>query len=244
MFDFMLSGAFWGSVLQIIAIDILLGGDNAVVIALACRKLPEHQRNKGIAWGVLGAIALRIVLIFFALRLLALPFLKVVGALLLLWIGVKLLQPEDDDSHANVEGSTHLLGAIKTIVVADAVMSLDNIIAVAGAAKGDLVLVVFGIVVSIPIIVWGSKLVLQLMDRFPVIITLGGALLGWIGGDMVVSDVMVKPYLSRAPTWLHYACAAAGALFVVALGTWLARRKAAGPLVELAVDTPNPKQGK
>jgi YjbE family integral membrane protein len=225
----MLNGAFWLSVLQIIAIDILLGGDNAVVIALACRKLPEEQRNKGIAWGVLGAIVLRIVMIFFALQLLALPFLKVVGALLLLWIGTKLLQPEDDDGHSNVEGSTHLLGAIRTIVVADAVMSLDNVIAVAGAAKGDLTLVIFGIVVSIPIIVWGSKLVLKLMDRYPAVITLGGALLGWIGGEMLVGDVAVQPYLAGAPTWLHHASAAAGALLVVSIGTWLARRQATTP---------------
>jgi YjbE family integral membrane protein len=244
VFDFMLNGAFWVSVLQIIAIDILLGGDNAVVIALACRRLPEHQRNKGIAWGVVGAIGLRIVLIFFALQLLALPFLKVVGALLLLWIGVKLLQPEEEDGHGHIEGSTNLLGAIKTIVVADAVMSLDNVIAVAGAAKGDLGLVVFGILISIPIIVWGSKFVLKLMDRFPVVITLGGALLGWIAGDMIVSDVVVKPYLAGAPSWLHHLSAAGGALFVVALGRWLARRKAAAPLVELAVDTPNPTRGK
>jgi YjbE family integral membrane protein len=246
VFDFMMNGAFWISVLQIIAIDILLGGDNAVVIALACRKLPEHQRNKGIAWGVLGAIVLRVVLIFFALQLLALPFLKVVGALLLFWIGVKLLQPEDDDGHAHVEGSTHLLGAIKTIVVADAVMSLDNVIAVAGAAKGDLSLVTFGIIISIPIIVWGSKLVLKLMDRFPVVITLGGALLGWIAGDMIVTDVVVKPYLEGAPAWLHYLSAAGGALFVVVLGTWLARRKAPPPLVELAMDAPasNPTRRK
>lgn len=234
----MLNGGFWLAVVQIIAIDILLGGDNAVVIALACRKLPEHQRNKGIAWGVVGAILLRVVLIFFALKLLALPFLKLVGALLLLWIGVKLLQPEDEDGHANVEGSTHLLGAIKTIVVADAVMSLDNVIAVAGAARGDFVLVVFGIVVSIPIIVWGSKLVLKLMDRYPLVITLGGALLGWIAGDMLVGDVAVKPYLSRYPAWLHYLSAALGAVFVVALGSWLARRKVA-PLVELATESPD-----
>lgn len=244
MLDFMLNGAFWISVLQIIAIDILLGGDNAVVIALACRRLPEHQRNKGIAWGVVGAIGLRVVLIFFALQLLALPFLKLVGALLLLWIGVKLLQPEDDDGHGNIEGSTSLFGAIKTIVIADAVMSLDNVIAVAGAAKGDLGLVVFGILISIPIIVWGSKFVLKLMDRFPAVITLGGALLGWIAGDMIVTDVVVKPHLEGAPGWLHYLSAAAGAVFVVVLGTWLARRKAAPPLVELAVDAPNPTHSK
>ncbi|MBD5804345.1 Integral membrane protein TerC family protein [Azoarcus sp. Aa7] len=238
MLETLTTAAFWVSVLQIIAIDILLGGDNAVVIALACRKLPEHQRNKGIAWGVVGAIALRIVLIFFALQLLALPFLKVVGALLLLWIGVKLMQPEDDDGHGNVEGSTHLLGAIKTIVVADAVMSLDNVIAVAGAAKGDLGLVVFGIVVSIPIIVWGSKFVLKLMDRFPVVITLGAALLGWIAGGMLVGDVVVKPYVEGLPGWLHYAASVAGAAFVVGVGAWLARRQSdeETPLVELAVE--------
>jgi len=236
--DFMLDSTFWIAVAQIIAIDILLGGDNAVVIALACRKLPEAQRRKGIFWGVFGAIGLRIVLIFFALQLLALPNLKVVGALLLFWIGVKLLLPEDEDAHGHVEGSTHLLGAIKTIVVADAVMSLDNVIAVAGAAKGDLGLVVFGILISIPIIVWGSKLVLKLMDRFPVVITLGGALLGWIGGDMIVSDVVVKPYLEGMPGWLHYATAAAGAAFVVLLGTVLARRRqtVAAPVTELALD--------
>jgi YjbE family integral membrane protein len=228
--------AFLTAVLQIIAIDILLGGDNAVVIALACRKLPESQRNKGIAWGVVGAIGLRIVLIFFALQLLALPFLKVVGALLLLWIGVKLLQPEDD-GHDNIEGATTLAGAIKTIVIADAVMSLDNVIAVAGAAKGEMGLVVFGILISIPIIVWGSKFVLKLMDRFPVVITLGAGLLGWIAGDMIVSDVYVKPYLIEAPSWIHYVTAAIGAMFVVVLGKILAARKPAAeeaPLVDLA----------
>jgi YjbE family integral membrane protein len=243
VFDFMLSGAFWISVLQIIAIDILLGGDNAVVIALACRKLPEAQRNKGIAWGVVGAIALRLVLIFFALKLLALPFLKVVGALLLLWIGIKLLQPEEGNGHAQVDGSAHLLGAIKTIVVADAVMSVDNVIAVAGAARGDLALVAFGIIVSIPVIAWGSKLVLKLMDRFPLVITLGGALLGWIAGEMLVSDVVVKPRLADAPSWLHYAAAAGGALFVVTLGTWLARRKAGAALVELASNGADARHG-
>lgn len=228
--------AFLTAVLQIIAIDILLGGDNAVVIALACRKLPESQRNKGIAYGVVGAIALRIVLIFFALQLLALPFLKVVGALLLLWIGVKLLQPEDD-GHDNVEGATTLMGAIRTIVIADAVMSLDNVIAVAGAAKGEMGLVIFGILISIPIIVWGSKFVLKLMDRFPVVITLGAGLLGWIAGDMIVSDVFVKPHLLDAPSWTHYVTAAVGAVFVVVLGKILAARQLAAeaaPLVDLA----------
>ncbi|HEU0200527.1 MAG TPA: TerC family protein [Burkholderiaceae bacterium] len=233
------SPQFWVAVLQIIAIDILLGGDNAVVIALACRRLPEKQRNQGIFWGVFGAIALRVILIFFALQLLAIPFLKIVGALLLLWIGVKLLLPEgEEEGHGNIEGATTLMGAIKTIIIADAVMSLDNVIAVAGAAKGDIWLVVFGIVVSIPIVVWGSKLVLKLMDRFPVVITLGGALLGWIAGDMIVTDVALHSYLEGAPGWLHYVSAVVGALFVVILGRVLASRIQARrerePVIDLA----------
>ncbi|RPI41616.1 MAG: TerC family protein, partial [Betaproteobacteria bacterium] len=174
---------FWVAVLQIIAIDIVLGGDNAVVIALACRHLPARQRNLGIIYGVAGAIGLRVILIFFALYLLAIPFLKVVGAALLLWIGVKMMQPEEGGGGHDVDASTTLFGAIKTIIIADAVMSLDNVIAIAGAAKGSLPLVIFGLVVSVPIIVWGSKFVMKLMDRFPVVIVLGGGLLGWIAGD-------------------------------------------------------------
>jgi YjbE family integral membrane protein len=218
--EFLFEGPFWLSVGQIILIDILLGGDNAVVIALACRKLPEAQRRLGIFWGAVGAIVLRVVMIFFALQLLALPFLKVVGGLLLLWIGIKLLCPGEEEGHGNVACSTTLAGAIKTIVVADAIMSLDNVIAVAGAAKGSMALVVFGIVISIPIIVWGSRFVLRLMDRFPVVITLGAALLGWIGGEMLVSDVALQHWLAAAPAWLHYLTAGAGALLVVAVGRW------------------------
>lgn len=224
MFEAALHLSFWTSVLQIIAIDILLGGDNAIVIALACRRLPEAQRRQGIFWGVVGAIVLRIVLIFFALQLLAIPFLKIVGGALLLWIGVKLLQPQDAGGEGEIEASAHLLGAIRTIIIADAVMSLDNVIAVAAAAKGDLMLVIFGILVSIPIVVWGSKFVLRLMDRFPVVITFGGALLGWIAGEMLHGDALVKPYLEGQPAWLKYAMASAGALLVVAIGSWLARR--------------------
>ncbi len=234
MLESALDPAFWVAVLQIIAIDILLGGDNAIVIALACRRLPEAQRRQGIFWGVVGAIGLRIILIFFALQLLAVPFLKIVGGALLLWIGVKLLQPEDEDGHGNVEGSTHLLGAIRTIIIADAVMSLDNVIAVAAAAKGELVLVVFGILVSIPIVVWGSQFVLRLMDRLPIVITFGGALLGWIAGDMFLGDATVKPHLQGQPGWLKYLASTAGALLVVAIGTWLARRAPRRPVEVVA----------
>ena len=191
--------AFWIAVGQIIMIDILLGGDNAVVIALACRKLPPNLRTRGILWGTAGAIVMRVALIFFALQLLAIPFLKIVGALLLVWIGVKLLVPEGEDDHSKIEGSDKLWGAVKTVIIADLVMSVDNVIAIAGAAGNvggghTMPLVIFGLLVSIPIIVWGSQLVIKLMDRFPFIITLGGMLLGWIAGSMLVTDpALVNP---------------------------------------------------
>src|SRR3569833_866977 len=187
--EFLLQSSFWISLLQIIAIDIMLGGDNAVVIALACRQLPESLRNKGIMWGVVGAIGLRIVLIFFALKWLSLPFLKIGGALMLLWIGIKLLL--DDDEDHDIAGAPHLLGAIKTIIVADAIMSLDNEIAVASVAKDNLLLVVCGILISIPIVVWGSKLVLKLLVCFFVVFLLGAPKLGWIAGDLTVSDLWI-----------------------------------------------------
>lgn len=242
MFELAIDSEFWLSVFQIIAIDIMLGGDNAVVIALACRRLPDHQRNKGIFWGMVGAIVLRIILIFFALKLMDLPLLKLCGAVLLLWIGVKLLQPEEAEEHANFKASSHLLGAIQTIIIADVVMSIDNVIAVAGAAKGHMGLVVFGILISIPIIIWGSKFVLKLMDRFPMVIVFGGGLLGWIAGDMAMTDVVVRPYLVGAPDWLHYASMASGAAFVVAAGTWLGRRKTGEPsaIEELVVGDASP----
>jgi YjbE family integral membrane protein len=236
-----LTAQFWLAVGQIIMIDILLGGDNAVVIALACRKLPPAQRFKGIIWGTAGAIVLRVVLIFFALQLLQVPFLKIVGALLLVWIGIKLLLPEEDE-HANIAASDKLWAAVKTIIVADFVMSLDNVIAIAGAAQGaashhHLPLVVFGLLISIPIIVWGSQLVIKLMDRYPIIITLGAMLLGWIAGSMLIADQFLISHVLPA-SWLdqsgaqvevisvlHYSFAAAGALLVLLVGKLWSRRQ-------------------
>jgi YjbE family integral membrane protein len=228
---------FWVAVGQIIMIDILLGGDNAVVIALACRKLPDRQRTLGIIYGTAGAIVLRVILIFFALTLLAIPFLKIVGALLLLWIGVKLLLPEHDDGHANIAASDKLFAAVKTVIVADLVMSVDNVIAIAGAAQGagehhQMPLVIFGLLVSIPIIVWGSQLVIKLMDRFPIIITAGGMLLGWIAGTMFVSDPAVAnpdiwqqiPKLAQTDA-LKYGFGIGGALLVWVLGKWFASQQ-------------------
>jgi YjbE family integral membrane protein len=221
---------FWFALLQIIAIDIMLGGDNAVVIALACRRLPEHRRSQGIFWGVFGAIAARAVFLFFALTLLTVPYLKIIGALLLLWIGIKLILPENGHGKdGNVEGGTTLLSVVKTVVIADAVMSLDNVIAVAAASKDSYTLAVLGVVISIPIVIWGSRFVLKLMDRYPVVITLGAALLGWIAGDMIVGDVVLKPYMEHMPGWLHYLSAAAGAVLVVAVGKLIVARRQPAP---------------
>ena len=234
---------FWIAVGQIIMIDIVLGGDNAVVIALACRKLPPKQRTMGILYGTAGAILLRVVLIFFALTLLAIPFLKIVGALLLLWIGVKLLVPDHDDDHGNIAGSDKLWAAVKTVIIADLVMSVDNVIAIAGAAEGaggdhKMALVIFGLLVSVPIIVWGSQLVIKLMDRFPSIITIGAMLLGWIAGTMAVSDPAVLGYMPTLPVtrpgalpeveaMVRYGAGVVGALMVLAAGVLMKRRAAA-----------------
>ena len=215
------TASFWIAVGQIILIDILLGGDNAVVIALACRGLPPKQRRLGIIYGTAGAIGLRVILIAFALALLTVPYLKLVGAVLLVWIGVKLLAPHEDEAHGNISASDKLWGAVKTVIVADLVMSVDNVLAIAGAAESagahQLPLVIFGLLVSIPIIVAGSQIVLKLMDRFPWIITAGGMLLGWIAGQMAYTDPAAKPYLPDAKVW-EYATAAAGALLVLLVG--------------------------
>ncbi len=219
---------FWVAVGQIIMIDILLGGDNAVVIALACRQLPAQQRLKGILWGTAGAIVLRVLLIAFALTLLQVPYLKLVGAALLIWIGIKLLMPQDDDAHGAIAASDRLWAAVKTVIVADLVMSVDNVIAIAGAATGageqhQLPLVIFGLLVSIPIIVWGSQMVLKLMDRFPMIITAGGMLLGWIAGTMAHTDPAVLGWLPQTSTW-KFGMGLLGVFLVFFVGMALRRR--------------------
>lgn len=231
------STQFWVALLQIVAIDIVLGGDNAVVIGLACRRLPPQQRRLGILWGMAGAIGLRVVLILFAVTLLAVPYLKMIGAALLLWIGIKLLLPEPDEGGHQIEAGTTLAAAIKTIIVADAVMSLDNVIAIAGAAGDSKFLVVFGLLLSIPIIMLGSQLVIKLMDRFPIVIVAGGALLGWIAGGMLVSDVAVDDWFKQSLPGAHWIGPAVGACVVVAVGKLLAARMLAKrevPLEDLA----------
>jgi YjbE family integral membrane protein len=221
------SPAFWAAAGQIIMIDILLGGDNAILIALACRNLAPEQRKMGILWGTIGAIILRVLLITFALSLLTVPYIKLVGGILLLWIGIKLLS--DDEGHGEVAGKASMWGAVQTIIIADLLMSVDNVLGIAGAAQGaehshQLPLVIFGLLVSIPIIVWGSKFVIVLMEKFPLIITGGAALLGWLAGGMIVTDPAVAAWFTANVPYAPYVAGVIGAVFVVALGLFLVKK--------------------
>lgn len=213
--------------LQIIAIDLLLGGDNAVVIAMACRKLPPHQRTKAIIIGTFGAIAARVLLLAVAIYLLSLPWLKVVGALMLLWIGIKLVTNQEEENE--ISSSSSLWRTAVTITVADVIMSLDNVLAVAAAGKGHLLLVALGVLISIPIIVAGSKLVLAILNRFPSVVMLGGALIGWIAGSTMVSDVTIVHLFPNAPATLPLIGGAIGAALVLLEGL---RRNRSRPSAE------------
>jgi len=221
--------AFWASLLSIIIANILLSGDNAVVIALASRNLPAHQQKKAIFWGSAAAIVLRVVLTITAVQLLTLPYLKIIGAILLIYIGVQLLADSDDD--ANMEGSSNIWGAIRTILVADLVMSLDNVLAVAAAAqKGPeetrLALLIIGLGLSIPLIIFGSTMLLKVMDRFPVIITLGAGLLGLLAGGMLVEDPAIKESMQAAFEDAHMIFEGIGVAIVILLGTYLKKKNA------------------
>ena len=235
MKDFSLQ-AFWIPLLKIIWINIVLSGDNAVVIALAARSLPPRQQRLAVAWGSGAAVAMRIVLTLFAVALLQLPYLKMIGAVLLLWIGVQLLLPEEGDE--NIDGHENLLAAIKTILIADLVMSLDNVIAVAAAAGDSITLLILGLGISIPLVIFGSTLLMKVMERFPIIITAGGALLGFVAGEMAVSDPALRAWMGAnfqmidnkpvlAGMHLEILVGLAGALLVVLIGKWLARRQTA-----------------
>ncbi|MBP6777463.1 MAG: YjbE family putative metal transport protein [Piscinibacter sp.] len=228
---------FWIALLQIIGVNIVLSGDNAVVIALAARSLPAAQQKKAVAWGSGAAVVMRIVLTIVAVELLRLPYLKLVGAGLLLWIAVQLLLPEEEGG-GHAEAASNLGSAIKTILLADLVMSLDNVIAVAAAAKGDLTLLIVGLAISIPMVIFASTLLLTLMSRFPVIIVIGAALLGWVAGEMAVGDPAVKDWIDANAAYLHYLAPALGAVGVVLVGQWLARRQRVEHLREEQVPVP------
>lgn len=220
---------FWTALLQIIGVNIVLSGDNAVVIALAARSLQPKQQKQAIFWGSLAAIVMRVILTIFAIKLLALPYLKLIGALLLLWIGVQLLVPEEEGHEEKFAAHSGLLAAIRTILIADLVMSLDNVIGVAAAAKGSLVLLILGLLISIPLVIFGSTMLLKIMERFPIIITIGGMLLGWVAGDMATTDPVVKDWISANFPTLHEAAEVIGAVAVFVIGKWLAGRQQPKP---------------
>jgi len=229
-------------ILQIVWIDLLLSGDNAIVIALACRNLPPEQRQMGMLLGAGAAIGLRIIFALMITFLLGVPFLKIIGGLLLLWIGVKLATGEDE-AHEDVKASDQLWGAVKTIAIADAVMSLDNVLAISAASHGNVWLFIFGLLLSIPLIVFGAQLITSIIERFPVFIWLGAALLGWIAGEMIATDPIIIDWLkANMPAWvmpnpkqmteiipikmLYYGAAAVGAAIVLTGGAIMRRRPA------------------
>jgi YjbE family integral membrane protein len=224
----LLDPLFLTALAKIIGVNIILSGDNAVVIALAARSLQGSRQKLAIFWGSGAAIVMRIVLTIFAVQLLAYPWLKIIGALLLIWIGVKLLLPEDEES--DIAGHSNLLAAIKTILIADLVMSLDNVIAVAAAADAappeyKITLLVLGLAISIPLIIFASTLLMKLMERYPVIITLGAALLGFVAGEMAITDPVDALWVKQNAPWMSYAVPAFGAFLVVGLGMLLAKRQ-------------------
>ncbi len=229
--------AFWVALGKIVWVNILLSGDNAVVIALAARGLPDSQRRKAVFFGSAAAIVLRVVLTIFAVQLLQYPYLKLVGAVLLFWIGVQLMVPADDDE--NVQSADHLWGAVRTILIADLVMSIDNVLAVAGAAdsgppQSRLLLLIIGLGMSIPLIIVGSQMLMKVMERLPVLITLGAALLGFVAGEMLVHDQAVEQVFHGIQHPSTTVVEFAGAIGVVMVGTWLARRKKARAKLDLS----------
>jgi len=221
------SAAFWAALGSIILANILLSGDNAVVIAMAARTLPAHQQKKAIFYGSAAAIVMRIVLTLIAVEMLKWPFLKIIGGLLLVYIGVTLLLEEVDGGDIGAKSDGGLMTAIRTILVADLVMSLDNVLAVAAAAKGNTLLLILGLGISIPLIIFGSTLLLKVMERYPVIITLGAALLGFLAGEMVFTDPAVTSHFGLLSHTVINTAGVTGALLVVALGKFLQGRQAA-----------------
>ncbi|MFO0872351.1 MAG: TerC family protein [Phycisphaerales bacterium] len=235
--------AFWVALAQIIGVNIVLSGDNAVVIALAARSLPPAQQKQAVMWGSGAAVVMRIVLTIVAVELLRISGLKLIGAALLLWIAVQLLIPEsEEDGHG--KAASNMAAAIRTILLADLAMSLDNVLAVAAVAKGSLTLLIVGLAISIPLVVFASTFLLKVMDRYPVIVTAGAGLLGYVAGEMAVSDGLVQPWVDANAHWLHYAVPAAGIVIVIAVGKALAARareeEAVKPLEDIATANGGP----
>ena len=219
---------FWLAALEIVVINILLSGDNAVVIALACRNLPPRQRRWGVFWGAAGAIVLRVVLTFFAVSLLQLSYLKIIGGVLLVWIGIKLIAEEGGEGGHDVQGSDRLLAAVRTVIIADLVMSIDNVLGIAAAARGNLLLLIFGLVVSVPLVIGGAQLIMRLVGRFPILIVAGGGLLGFVAGGLIVDDSAIVDWIHAHAAWLTWAAPVIGIVLVVGSAKWLEARRTKG----------------
>src|SRR5450432_4461582 len=208
---------------QIMLINVVLSGDNAVVIALACRRLsPEHQKQAFI-WGSVGVVVLMVGLTACVVFLLSLPYLEIVGSLMLLWIGIKLLVAEDAAEEGKVAQKSTLMAAIRTIIIADIIMSLDNVLAMAGAAKGHMWMLIAGLVVTVPIILFGSALLMKLMERFPIFVMIGAALIGWVAGEMIITDPAIKDWIDANMNSLHTVAPIVCAVLVIATGKTLER---------------------
>jgi YjbE family integral membrane protein len=216
---------FWLAGLEIIVINILLSGDNAVVIALACRNLPPHQRRWGVFWGAVGAIVLRIILTFFAVSLLQLSYLKIIGGVLLLWIGIKLIAEEDSEEGHEVKASDKMFSAIRTVVIADLVMSIDNVLGVAAAAHGSLLLLIFGLALSVPLVIGGAQIIMRLIERFPILLVAGVGLLGFVAGELMIEDSAIVDWVHTHAAWLSWAAPIAGIALVVAPAKWMQARR-------------------
>lgn len=211
---------FWGLLMQIMMVNIVLSGDNAVVIAMAARGLPAQQKKTAILWGSGGAVVLRVLLTLVAVTLLKVPFLQCVGGLLLVWIAYQLLVEEDEPEGTEHHDQGNLVSAIKTILIADVVMSLDNTLAIAGVAQGNYTLLILGLALSIPIVIFGSTIIMKLMERFPVIVYIGSGLIAYTAGKMIDSDKAIQPYLPSVFTSLPYLLPVLLTLAVVLYGWW------------------------
>jgi YjbE family integral membrane protein len=214
------------ALLQIMLINVVLSGDNAVVIALACRKLSPAHQKQAFLWGSVGVVVLMVLLTIFVVFLLSLPYLEIAGSAMLIWIGVKLLVAEDEGDDGKVEQKSTLAAAIRTIIIADMIMSLDNVLAMAAAAKGHTWMLIAGLVITVPVILFGSALLMKLMERFPVVVIIGAALIGWVSGEMVISDPAIKDWVDANAAFLHTVAPIACAVFVVAAGKLLERTHA------------------
>lgn len=216
----LLTPEFWMALLSIILIDLVLAGDNAIVIGLAARNVPQKDQRKVIIWGTVGAIIIRVIMTLLVVQLLLIPGLRLAGGLALVWIAYQLLV--DEKSH-DIKAGNQMWAAIRTIIIADAMMGLDNILAVAGAAHGDNLLVIMGLAISVPIMVWGSTMILKLTERFPVVITIGAAVLAWTASKMIVAEPLIHGWF--ASEWLKYSFEILVILAVVGLGTQMKKRR-------------------